>query len=90
MHELASIYCCSVLQSLFTILAIFYCADPKKIINSARTMSPALQFHNDGGPPYMLQMVCPTCFLEFRHSLNLKHCYFYSYFNIWININFFN
>ncbi|OEL33527.1 NADPH-dependent diflavin oxidoreductase 1 [Dichanthelium oligosanthes] len=32
-------------------------SDPNKIINSARSMSPVLQFHDDGGPPYMLQMV---------------------------------
>ncbi|WVZ68934.1 hypothetical protein U9M48_017805 [Paspalum notatum var. saurae] len=32
-------------------------SDPSKIIISARSMSPALQFHDDGEPPYMIQMV---------------------------------
>ncbi|KAJ1285261.1 hypothetical protein BS78_03G266700 [Paspalum vaginatum] len=32
-------------------------SDPNKIISTARSMSPALQFHDDGEPPYMLQMV---------------------------------
>ncbi|XP_066309595.1 NADPH-dependent diflavin oxidoreductase 1 [Miscanthus floridulus] len=32
-------------------------SDPSKIISSARSMSPALRFHADGEPPYMLQMV---------------------------------
>lgn len=32
-------------------------SDPKRLIERARSMSPALQFHNDGEPQYMLQMV---------------------------------
>ncbi|CAD6229967.1 unnamed protein product [Miscanthus lutarioriparius] len=32
-------------------------SDPSKIISSARSMPPALRFHADGEPPYMLQMV---------------------------------
>ncbi|KAK3165355.1 hypothetical protein QOZ80_1AG0032150 [Eleusine coracana subsp. coracana] len=31
--------------------------DPKKLIKSARSMSPALKFHDDGEEPNMLQMV---------------------------------
>ncbi|ONM38391.1 NADPH reductase TAH18 [Zea mays] len=31
--------------------------DSNKIISSARSMSPALRFHADGEPPYMLQMI---------------------------------
>ncbi|CAO2171358.1 unnamed protein product [Urochloa humidicola] len=36
-------------------------SEPTKLINRARSMSPALQFHDDGGPPYMLQMVTNQC-----------------------------
>ncbi|KAL6614567.1 hypothetical protein ACP70R_036837 [Stipagrostis hirtigluma subsp. patula] len=32
-------------------------SDPRKLIESTRSMSPALQFHDDGEPHYMLQMV---------------------------------
>lgn len=51
------------LKYLFMILAIVYFTDPNKIISCARSMSPALQFHADGEPPYMLQMVCHMCSL---------------------------
>jgi hypothetical protein len=40
-------------------------------------MSPALRFHADGEPPYMLQMVCNMLFrqleLESLLSLSLFH-----------------
>ncbi|TVU35201.1 hypothetical protein EJB05_17079 [Eragrostis curvula] len=32
-------------------------SDPKKLIKNARSMSPALKFHDDGEQPHMLQMV---------------------------------
>ncbi|VAH57146.1 unnamed protein product [Triticum turgidum subsp. durum] len=32
-------------------------SDSKKLIGRARSMHPALKFHNDGGPQYMLKMV---------------------------------
>uniref|UniRef100_A0A0A9CWW8 Sulfite reductase [NADPH] flavoprotein alpha-component-like FAD-binding domain-containing protein n=1 Tax=Arundo donax TaxID=35708 RepID=A0A0A9CWW8_ARUDO len=32
-------------------------SDSKRLIERARSMSPALKFHNDGEPQYMLQMV---------------------------------
>jgi hypothetical protein len=37
-------------------------------------MSPALLFHADGEPPYMLQMVCHMLFrqLEFESLLSLS------------------
>jgi len=61
------------LQYLFMILAIVYFTDPSKIISSARSMSPALRFHADGEPPYMLQMVCNMLFtqLELESLLSL-------------------
>ncbi|RLM92657.1 NADPH-dependent diflavin oxidoreductase 1 isoform X2 [Panicum miliaceum] len=48
-------------------------SDPQKIINSARTMSPALQFHDDGGPPYMLQMVANQRLTEEGSDRDVRH-----------------
>ncbi|PUZ74721.1 hypothetical protein GQ55_1G088300 [Panicum hallii var. hallii] len=48
-------------------------SDPNKIINSARTMSPALQFHDDGGPPYMLQMVANQRLTEEGSDRHVRH-----------------
>lgn len=33
-------------------------SDPKILIERARSMSPALKYHNEGEPQFMLQMVC--------------------------------
>ncbi|PVH38074.1 hypothetical protein PAHAL_5G170000 [Panicum hallii] len=48
-------------------------SDPQKIMNSARTMSPALQFHDDGGPPYMLQMVANQRLTEEGSDRDVRH-----------------
>ncbi|RLM79828.1 NADPH-dependent diflavin oxidoreductase 1 isoform X2 [Panicum miliaceum] len=41
--------------------------------SGARTMSPALQFHDDGGPPYMLQMVANQRLTEEGSDRHVRH-----------------
>lgn len=48
-------------------------SDPNKIISSARSMSPALQFHDDGELPYMLQMVKNQRLTEECSDRDVRH-----------------
>lgn len=47
--------------------------DSNKIISSARSMSPALLFHADGEPPYMLQMVKNQCLTKECTDRDVRH-----------------
>ncbi|CAL4947577.1 unnamed protein product [Urochloa decumbens] len=48
-------------------------SERNKLINRARSMSPALQFHDDGGPPYMLQMVTNQCLTKEGSDRDVRH-----------------
>nr|CAB3478212.1 unnamed protein product [Digitaria exilis] len=48
-------------------------SEPNKIINNARSMSPALQFHDDGGPPCMLQMVTNQRLTKESSDRDVRH-----------------
>ncbi|KAG0539286.1 hypothetical protein BDA96_03G310000 [Sorghum bicolor] len=48
-------------------------SDPSKIISSARSMSPALRFHADAEPAYMLQMVKNKCLTKEGSDRDVRH-----------------
>jgi hypothetical protein len=64
-----------------------YSINPKKLIKSARSMSPALKFHDDGEQPHMIQIVCSISFLGLTATINAS---FILLANIAIGLNLFN
>jgi hypothetical protein len=64
-----------------------YSTDPKKLIKSARSMSPALKFHDDGDQPHMIQMVCSISFSVLTATINAS---FILLDDIAIGLNLFN
>jgi hypothetical protein len=61
--------------------------DPKKLIKSARSMSPALKSHDDGEQPHMLGMVRSISFSGLAARINVS---FILFAGIEVDLNLFN